>query len=197
MDGVFIMNCSFHPAAEAVTKCAECGADLCSECDTNAFYRTEKGAFCIRCSQKRALNGIDWKTGYLKKLKRNLVFACIFFVLAIVCLIVACKVSSDGAMIAAAIGVCVFWFLCGFIQTWKHEKDEFSVKHLIWGNKGVDEDESTLRFIAKIIFYVLAAPIMLIRNIIEYFGTKGMKKRDIQEYEKITSALNDTNKKKF
>ena len=184
------MNCRFHPESEAVTKCAVCGADLCSSCDTNAFFRVKEGALCLKCSQERALNGITWKTEYLKGLKRKLIFATIFIVLSIIIFILS---SSTAGYIFGAI----FWFLSGFIQTRGQEKDAYSVKNMIWGDKEPDEDESTFRFIAKVIFYVLAAPIMLIRNIIDYFGTRGMKKSDIQEYEKISSALNDSNKQNF
>ena len=38
----FVMNCKFHPEAEAVTTCAVCGAGICSACDAGAFARLEK-----------------------------------------------------------------------------------------------------------------------------------------------------------
>lgn len=188
------MNCKFHPTAEAVTKCADCGAKMCSSCDTHAFFRTEKGALCLECSLERAQHGIEWKTNYLKKLKRKLIFASIFIVLAIIFFI-----DSDlwlGAFL---------WLLCGLIQTWGQEKDEYSVKSVIWGKsdeeefsfeKAVDEFSFT-KFIIKLVFYAIAAPIMLIRNFIDYFGTKGMKKEEIQKYEEINTTLNEADKKAF
>lgn len=182
--------CKFHPEAEAVTKCAVCGADLCSSCDTNAFFRLKEGALCLKCSQERAQTIVFNRTDYLKRLKRKIFFSTIYIVFSIVTFILS---SSTAGYIFGAI----FWFLSGFIQTKGHEKDTGSVKNIIWGDRKPDEDESTFRFIAKVIFYVLAAPIMLIRNIIDYFGTRGMKKSDIQEYEKITSALNESNKTNF
>ena len=51
------MNCKFHPTAEAVTKCAECGKPICFYCDQKAFFRTEdedKKPLCLECSLKKA-----------------------------------------------------------------------------------------------------------------------------------------------
>lgn len=51
------MSCKFHPTAEAVTKCAKCGAELCYYCDQKAFFRSEdedNKPFCLSCSLKEA-----------------------------------------------------------------------------------------------------------------------------------------------
>lgn len=49
-----VMNCKFHPEAEAVTTCAVCGAGMCSVCDAGAFYENDGKSVCLECSLKGA-----------------------------------------------------------------------------------------------------------------------------------------------
>lgn len=65
--GVF-MNCKFHPAAEAVTTCASCGAGMCASCENGAFFRVESGQpLCFECSLKKAGEDVDFGKSWLKK----------------------------------------------------------------------------------------------------------------------------------
>ena len=186
------MNCKFHPEAKAVTKCAKCGADLCSACDTNAICRTNKGALCLNCSQEIRSNVVTRETGDLKKLKRKLIFATIFIVLAIVNLILA--FTDGGSFWAFAV---LFWFLSGLIQTWGAEKEYGSLKSMVTQDTDNADDFSLVKFSFKVIYYVFAAPIMLILNFKEYFERKVSLKVDIQECEEINAALNESNKQSF
>ena len=64
--------CKFHPEAEAVTKCAVCGADLCSICNKDAFYiDDEKQPFCLECSLKEAEKDLADKKAFLKMTKKD------------------------------------------------------------------------------------------------------------------------------
>lgn len=182
------MNCKFHPTAEAVTKCAMCGAELCFYCDTNAFFRVEKGALCIRCSLKEAKCNVSFAVSRLASQIRKVIFAAILFAAAIISWVIA----SDGGRAFPALLVFVFWFLCGFIQTRGQEKDEYSVKSIIWEDHG--EDDITL---GKVIFYVFAAPVMLIKNFIMIFLLKSDRDFAISKYEKISAALTANNKECF
>lgn len=187
------MNCKFHPTAEAVTKCAVCGAELCSQCDTNAFFRVEKGALCIRCSLKEAKCNVSFAVSRLASQIRKVIFAGIFIILSIICLNLG---NHAGNEIFLALWL-LFWFLSGLIQTWGHEKDESSIKSLIWGDQNNAEEFSWIRFIFKFIFYALAAPVMLIKNFIKIFSLKSDRDFAISKYEKISAALNDNNKECF
>ena len=152
--------CQFHPEEEAVTKCAVCGANLCSPCDTNAFFRVEKGALCLRCSLKEAKHNVAFTAKRLGNQIKKVIFAALLFASAITSWVIA---DNEGSAFASLL-VFVFWFLCGFIQTRGHERDENSVKSIIW--EGHEEDDITL---GKVIFYVFAAPVMLIINFIKDF----------------------------
>ena len=180
------MNCKFHPAAEAVTTCANCGAGMCSSCDTGAFFRLESGQpLCIECAFKEAEENVYFGKKYLKKMKRKLIFASIFIVLSIILFIFGKK--SEECLIWGAI----FWFLSGFIQTWRHEKDKGSIKSILWEGSHQEEGGS---LILKIIFYALAAPVMLIRNFREYPSLKVSHQLDTQKYDEIKAALGNTNR---
>jgi len=49
------MNCKFHTDKESVTKCAVCGAEMCSECKEHPYYRDDKDEpCCLDCSLKLA-----------------------------------------------------------------------------------------------------------------------------------------------
>ncbi|MBQ6028062.1 MAG: sel1 repeat family protein [Treponema sp.] len=179
------MNCKFHPEEKAVTKCAECGTDICSPCDTNAFFRVEKGALCLECSLKEAEYNVVFDKNRLKKHAIKLIFAAIAFILAIVCMI-------RGNSAKTAILFFVFWFLSGFIQTRGHEKHEGSLKSIMW--EGHDEDDISL---GKVIFYIFAAPVMLIVNLIKLFSFKKDLNLDISKYERVKAALEESYTKTF
>lgn len=176
------MNCKFHPKAEAVTTCATCGAGMCSQCENGAFFRVESGQpLCIECSLKEAEENVVFGERYLKRMKRKLVFATIFFVLAIISFVV----GEEGSII---VGI-IFWFLSGFIQTRGHEKDGGSIKSIMWSDTAQDE----ISF-SKVIFYVFAAPVMLIRNFIDYPKLKVSHQLDVQKYEEIKVAFGNANR---
>lgn len=175
------MNCKFHPTAEAVTTCATCGAGMCSQCETGAFFRMESGQpLCIECSLKEAEENVVFGERYLKRMKRKLVFASIFFVLAIVLFI-------EGETGSFQVGI-LLWFLSGLVQTWGHEKDGGGIKSAIWSSSNRDET-----VLSKIIFYVFAAPVMLIRNFIRYPKLKDLHQVDVQKYEEIKATMGNAN----
>ncbi|MCM1322221.1 MAG: hypothetical protein NC041_06830 [Bacteroides sp.] len=178
----YFMNCKFHPTAEAVTTCANCGAGICSSCNKEAFFKTKNGQpHCIECSLKEAEENVDSEKKFLKGIKRELIFSTIFFVLAILCFIPSI-VEGKGDTAGVLIGI-LFWLLSGLIQTRGHENNKGSIKSIIWSNT----DQGKFSF-SKIIFYIFAAPVMLIKNFIEYPKSKACYQLDIQEYEKIKAA---------
>ncbi len=181
------MNCRFHPKVEAVTRCSVCGAEMCSQCETNAFFQDESGVLCLDCSLKEAEQKLDYDKRRFKKLIRKLIFASIFIIAAIGQFIAGSS-DDNGGMVFSGV---VAWFLSGLIQTWGHEKDKTSVKSFIWGDP--DKEEGTLQFFFKIIFYVFAAPVMLIRNFIKLFGIKRERTLDTLKYNEILSALDNLN----
>ena len=89
----------------------------------------------------------------------------------------------------------IFWFLSGLFQTWKHEKNETSVKSVIWGDP--EAEEGIIKIILKFIFYVFAAPVMLIVNLKKFFEYNSDLKFNIDKYGKINSALDNTYKQSF
>ena len=115
------MNCKFHPTAEAVTKCAKCGAELCSLCQSNAFYVDEEHKpLCLECSLKTAKEDLEEKENNLKRFFKNGLIACGIWIGGIIvgaiANIVFIKVSHDygygsnaqliitlGSMLGAAI----------------------------------------------------------------------------------------------
>lgn len=185
------MNCKFHPEAKAVTKCAVCGAEMCSECEKNAFFRDEKGALCLNCSLERAQLEVANRTDFLRKLKRKLIFATILMAIAIFFFVV--DISEGQMSTAGVLQIVAFCFLSGLVQTWGAEKEKGSIKSMVTQDTNNTKDFSLSKFIFKIIYYALA-PIMLVINYIDYFGTKGMLKSDIKKYEEVNAAVHESNK---
>lgn len=116
------MNCKFHPEAKAVTKCAVCGAEMCSECGKSAFYRDKDSnePLCLECSLKAAKEDLEEKENNLKRFFKNGLIACGIWIGGIIvgaiANIVFIKVSHDygygsnaqlvislGSMLGAAI----------------------------------------------------------------------------------------------
>lgn len=185
------MNCKVHPTAEAVTTCAVCGAGMCSQCDAGAFARLEENdqPLCMECALKQAEENVNFGEHFLKSMKIKLIFASI-----LICLSIFFFVAMDDEMgIFEDKGLCaicafLFWFLSGFIQTRGHEKIKGSVKSIFWE----DSDPDGFSFY-KVIFYIFAGPVMLIRNFIKYPKLKASHKLDIQKYEEIKAALSAAN----
>lgn len=181
------MNCKFHPTAEAVTTCAVCGAGMCSQCNTGAFFRVESGQpLCRECSFKEAEENVAFGERYLKGMKRKLIFSTFFIVSSVLLFLMEAHTTNPGNGMLLAIA---FWFLSGLIQTWGHEKDRGSIKSILWE----DSDGEGGSAFWKIIFYIFAGPVMLIRNFIKYPKLKASHQLDIQKYEEIKSALGTTN----
>lgn len=175
------MNCKFHPEEEAVTTCDNCGAEICSKCANEAYhytdYDTKKGPWCLACARKRCEDKIS-EYGYeLKPLKKKLIFATIF-----ICISILFFIFSDGEEGYIYVGI-GFWFLSGLVQTWRQEKDASTVKSIIWGDP--NEEKGCLTFIFQFIFYILAAPICLIRNFKDYKLSKKLYDSFMQDYEEI------------
>ncbi|MBQ5998255.1 MAG: SEL1-like repeat protein [Treponema sp.] len=107
------MNCKFHPTAEAVTKCAVCGAELCLYCDQKAFFRSEdedKKPFCLNCSLKEAkIKVAAYEEYLLLNKKRNRIalilwiagLLLLIFGIGIVFMIAASIVYNGKALIAS------------------------------------------------------------------------------------------------
>lgn len=187
------MYCKFHPTVEAVTKCPVCGADMCSSCDSNAFYRTETGGLCLECSLKKAEEDNLEGEKFIKNKLKKIILATILLIVAIIFFISDNVGVGDGGMLFAG-AVC--WFLSGLFQTWGHEKKELGVKSFIWENSGKEEGQ-IIRGIFKVIFYIFAAPVMLIRNVKELIEAKGYHEEDIKKYDNVKTELDNENKQLF
>ena len=186
------MNCKFHPEVESVTKCAICGAEMCSQCDTNAFYRDEKGPLCLECSLLRANEIGESDETFLKRMKRKVISASIFVVLAVIFLIAASNDHNGGMAFCGIIS----WFIAGFIQTRGHEKDQYSVKSIIWGDSDSQED-GFLKTVIKLVFYLIAAPVMLLKNFKKLSEAKKDLAFDVKRFEEIEHALSKSYEEQF
>lgn len=97
------MNCKFHPAAEAVTTCATCGAGMCASCENGAFFHTEdEKPLCLECSLKEAEDDLMQKKSIQKdELKIGIIASIIWIVGA--CLVPVIGGVSLLIMLGAAI----------------------------------------------------------------------------------------------
>lgn len=180
------MNCKFHTDKESVTKCAVCGAEMCSKCTSEAFYTLENGQpLCKECSLEEAAENVVWGESYLKKMKWKLIFSSIALIVSIGCFVKAAVNSGDSA---GAIGGVICLVLCGLIQTWGHEKDKGSIKSIIF--EGQEEGEFSL---SKFFYYIIAGPIKLIINLKKYPELKREYRKDIQKFEEIQSFFDKSN----
>ena len=171
------MNCKFHADAEAVVNCAMCGAEMCGDCEKETFLYTESGEpACLECSLKVAEETVAFGKKYLKKMMFKRIFALFFLVGAI-------SFLFDGNNFPIGFA---FWVVAGIIQTLGYEKDKGSIKSTIFEGSKVFE----LGFI-KIIFYILAAPVMLVKNFIEYPKLKAAHKSDIEKLEEIKKFIDE------
>ena len=78
------MNCKFHPTAEAVTKCAECGAEMCFYCNQKAFFYSEDGKpFCLKCSLEKAERDFFVSEEFLKHGKSRRTIALVLWLIGL------------------------------------------------------------------------------------------------------------------
>lgn len=78
--------CKFHPDAEATTKCAECGKEMCFYCDSKAFFRSEdedNGPLCLECSLKKAKRDVNVNEEMLKIGKTRRTIALILWLIGL------------------------------------------------------------------------------------------------------------------
>lgn len=183
------MNCKFHPTAEAVATCGICGVGMCKECSAGAFAGTvdEEKPVCLECCLKEIETKVILRKSYLDTMKFKNIFASIFIGLSVL-FIVLMNIFEKRFSVYITLAI-VFWFLSGLIQTWKHEKDKGSIKSIFWE----DSNDDGGSFFWKIVFYVFAGPVMLIKNFIEYPKLKAEQKSDMQKYEEIKTALGNAN----
>ena len=64
------MNCKFHTDKESVTKCAVCGAEMCSKCKEHPYYCNDKDEpYCLDCSlqaaERELENQKEWQKFFL------------------------------------------------------------------------------------------------------------------------------------
>ena len=99
-----VMNCKFHPEAEAVTTCAVCGAWMCSACDAGAFYVNDGKPLCLDCSLKEAEEQLETRKMAQKFYWSSVIIASIFWIAG---LVLGDKVHAAFylLMLIAAIGV--------------------------------------------------------------------------------------------
>jgi hypothetical protein len=76
------MNCKFHTDKESVTKCAVCGAEMCSKCKEHPYYCNDKDEpYCLDCSLQAAEleleNQKEWRKFFLI---RGIIASVIWFV---------------------------------------------------------------------------------------------------------------------
>ena len=160
------MNCKFHPTAEAVTTCVNCGAGMCSSCDTGAFFRVESGQpLCIECSLKEAEEKLkicksSWKGLLIKGLIASVVWifgVCMYKIIGFSCIFI---------MLLASI------FFYGAAILFTSEKKGFG---------GV---------ISSIFWSIILLPIMFIHLLI---SNKKEMKRLQKKIEEIKTALDNAN----
>lgn len=142
---------------------------------------------------KKAEEDIFEGEKFIKNKFKKIILATILLIVAIIFFISDNVGVGDGGMLFAG-AVC--WFLSGLFQTWGHEKKELGVKSFIWENSGKEEGQ-IIRGIFKVIFYIFAAPVMLIRNIKDLKEAKGYHIDDIKKYESIKKEFDNTLKNSF
>lgn len=141
------MNCKFHPTAEAVTKCAKCGAELCSLCQSNAFYVDEEHKpICLDCSLEAAEKDLEKEKADSKNFFKNGLIACGIWIGGIIvgaiANIVFIKVSHDYGYgsnaqliisLCSMLGAAIFLFRGAFLIPTTEERGFFkALKSVFW-----------------------------------------------------------------
>jgi hypothetical protein len=176
------MNCSKHQDVAAVSQCGECGAGMCSECVSASEYRVDNKPMCRDCNFSYINYQIEENTKTNK-------WRLIKLILNGFCIIVGIGVWLGGGDVMAAL--CVF-ALGGIPTAWKlfsssdkekaENKFDDAVADIKYG-EGSGLLNSVIRFIIRVIFTVvagaIAAPILLIVNIVKYMRCD----KETKEYE--------------
>ena len=170
----FVMNCKFHPEAEAVTTCGWCEAPMCNECVNKSFItrKMNNRPTCYLCSIERMEKDRIW-------LKRCVLALIIGIIVSIILIVCGVQNETDS----------IWWiiFLSGFFFA------RISMFETI--NEMVEEEASGDVFFKKIGEKLIVVgifgcvfPIVLIVYFIKYLKKRGQYKyglQYLQEYESI------------
>jgi len=159
------MNCKFHPTAEAVTTCATCGAELCSSCNTNSFYRAENDKpACLECSLKKAEEDLSREKVLQGEDKKNGIIATIIWIIGV------CLLPAGGFGVFLMLGSAIFFYRTALFMSDQRGFFE-KIKEIFWG----------------IVFAAILCPVSIIHCLI---GDKKDVAKATEKVEEIKAALN-------
>ncbi len=189
------MECSFHPAQEAVSSCDNCGKSMCQHCLEAAYPNDFGKTLCPECT-KEYLNKVY---RHLKSQNAKLIFLAILktIIYAIgMGLIVYWHMMESANLLYVIIGM----LICGFsgigkgIKGARAEEDKTPVFH-IFSDDNVHRDSNVIVYILYIMISVLvnvvATPFKILGMWIRV-GTNNRQMKSAMNYyrnvEKLISA---------
>lgn len=167
------MNCSFHLDRTAVAQC-NCGRGMCPECIDASEYKLENKPLCRECNYELINDMIKEDQSLKVKTLIKLIINALFIIIGLI-------VFFSGESISTSI---ILFAIGGIPTAWKmtspSERDKWENRV---DDKLADIDSvggglvnSFIRFLVRlfltVVFGAVAAPILLIVNIVKFFKCK-------------------------
>ena len=161
------MNCYYHPDREAVVSCKKCGRPMCRDCESNALYRPNGAAYCIRCSMDTVGTAIINSRKEMKN-RRLLLVGYSFIIFLALLFVIFALLNNSYELIWVPL---ILFFFIGLVRvSQRRAKRDITVSDIYdAADRAVNPG---LNLIFDLIAYTIAGPIMVIVDFFKYFKDK-------------------------
>lgn len=177
------MNCYYHPDRESVVSCPKCGRPMCRDCESNALYRPNGAAYCIRCSMDAIGAAIRNSKKEMRKRTFLLILAAVEVLVGLGFTIYVIATQEWGNLFVS----CLMFAMAGMtVVASKMKKQEgISSSDIYWTVNSAVSPVSTL--VAGVLWYLvgygIAGPILFTVEIYKYFKDKRELEKLIHVFE--------------